>query len=98
MQGVTQVHDQAGVHTLVEVATSEHLSEISGTMEIHTEHGHIIITGEDGQCKLTTTKIQNINVQTFNIFSISSACIGPRACDRPRARQYVPDCSGQSPG
>jgi len=49
VQGVTQVHDQAGVHTLVEVATSEHLSEISGTMEIHTEHGHIIITGEDGQ-------------------------------------------------
>merc|ERR1719330_2205269 len=49
VQGVTQVHDQAGVHTLAEVATSEHLSEISGTTEIHTEHGHIIITGEDGQ-------------------------------------------------
>jgi len=50
VQGVAHVHEGAGVHTLAEVATSEHLSEISGTTEIHTtEHGHIIITGEDGQ-------------------------------------------------
>jgi len=43
-----QLHDAGSVHTLAEVATSDS-QVLQGTHEIQTnEHGHILITGEDG--------------------------------------------------
>jgi len=43
-----QLHDAGSVHTLAEVATSDSQT-LQGTHEIQTnEHGHILITGEDG--------------------------------------------------
>merc|ERR1719350_334513 len=43
-----QLHDAGSVHTLAEVATSDSQT-MQGTHEIQTnEHGHILITGEDG--------------------------------------------------
>merc|ERR1719431_157764 len=44
-----QLHDAGSVHTLAEVATSDSPQTLQGTHEIQTnEHGHILITGEDG--------------------------------------------------
>ena len=44
-----QLHDAGSVHTLAEVATSDNSQTLQGTHEIQTnEHGHILITGEDG--------------------------------------------------
>ena len=45
------MHDAGSVHTLAEVATSDS-QVLQGTHEIQTnEHGHILITGEDGNGK-----------------------------------------------
>ena len=59
VQGMTQIHDGAGVHTLAEVATADgsepggsgSVLSTTGTAEISSEQGHILITGEDGQSK-----------------------------------------------